>query len=103
MVASRGSKLTWQSAVVGDEAGHVYVLVVDTQVLHAAHKLTVANRKILREFRDPSEEQGAGQVQGSEKMKQVYTPRVCYSVFTTSTLIGGTQSSVLQCYFSPWR
>lgn len=58
---------TWQGAVVSDEAGHVYVLVVDAQVLHAAHELTVANGKVLRELRDPSEEQGPGQVQRSEK------------------------------------
>lgn len=53
---------TWQSAVVSDEAGHVYVLVVNTQVLHAAHELPVTNRKIFWKFGDSSEEQGAGQV-----------------------------------------
>lgn len=57
------SRRTWQCAVVSDEAGHVYVLVVNTQVLHAAHKLPVANGKVLWEFGDPSEEQGASQVQ----------------------------------------
>lgn len=54
---------TWQSAIVSDEAGHVYVLVVDTQVLHAAHKLLITNRKIFWKFRDSSEEQGARQIQ----------------------------------------
>lgn len=54
---------TWQSAVVGDEARHVYVLVVDTQVLHAAHKLAVAHREVLWEFGHPTEEQRSGQVQ----------------------------------------
>lgn len=57
------SKHTWQRAVVSDKAGHVYVLVVDAQVLHAAHKLPVANGKVLWEFWDPSKEQGASQVQ----------------------------------------
>lgn len=61
---------TWQSAVVSDEAGHVYVLVVDAQVLHASHELLVANGEVLREFGDSSEEQGAGEVQRSEKNKK---------------------------------
>lgn len=56
---------TGKSAVVGDEAGHVDVLVVDAQVLHAAHVLLAAHGEILRELRDPPEEQGAGQVQRS--------------------------------------
>lgn len=45
---------TWQSSIVSDEAGHVYVLVVNTQVLHAAHKLLITNRKIFWKFRDSS-------------------------------------------------
>lgn len=49
-------KITWQSAVVGDEAGHVYVLVVDAQVFHAAYKLPAANRKVLRELGNAAEE-----------------------------------------------
>lgn len=57
------SNCTWQSAVVSDEAGHVDVLAVDTQVLHAAHKLPVAYGEVLWEFGDSSEEQRAGQVQ----------------------------------------
>lgn len=56
------SRHTWQSAIVSDEAGHVNVLIVDTQALHAAHKLAVSNGKVLREFRDASEEQWASQV-----------------------------------------
>lgn len=54
---------TWQSAVVGDEAGHVDGLVVHAQVLHAAHKLPVADGEVLGELRDPPEKQGPGQVQ----------------------------------------
>lgn len=61
-------KHTGQSAVVGDEAGHVYVLVVDTQVLHAAHELSVTNRKVLWEFWDPSKEKWPSQVQRSENV-----------------------------------
>lgn len=57
------SKRTWQRAVVSDKAGHVDVLVVDAQVLHAAHELPVADGKVLGEFWDPAKEQGAGQVQ----------------------------------------
>lgn len=82
-------KSTWHSAVVSDEAGHVYVLVVNAQVLHAAHELTVADREVLREFGDPSEEKGAGQVQGSKKQsshKCFYISEFC-SAFTSSTLM----------------
>lgn len=57
------SNCTWQSAVVSDEAGHVDVLGVDTQVLHAAHELPIAYGEVLWEFGDSSEEQRAGQVQ----------------------------------------
>lgn len=60
---------TWQGAVVGDEAGHVYVLAVHTQVPHAAHELPVADGKVLREFGDASEEQRPRQVQGSERRR----------------------------------
>lgn len=66
------SKATWQRAVVGNEAGHVDVLLVDAQVLHAAHKLTVADGEILREFGDSSEEQRPGQVQGSGKHREYF-------------------------------
>lgn len=59
----RGWLYTWQSAVISDEAGHVYVLVVDPQILHAAHELPVADGKVLWEFGDASEEQRACQVQ----------------------------------------
>lgn len=62
---------TWQRAIVSNEAGHVNVLVVDTQVLHAAHKLPVANWKIFWKFRDSSEEQGPGQVQRSDDTEPV--------------------------------
>lgn len=85
------SKRTWQSAVVSDEAGHVYVLVVDTQVLHAAHELPVTNRKVLWEFGDPSEEQGAGQVQRSENIKpmNIYAPRLLLCFYIINTNVGG--------------
>lgn len=59
--------LTWHGAVVSDEAGHVYGLVVNPQVLHAAHKLMVTNGEVFRKFRNSSEQQRAGQVQGSDK------------------------------------
>ena len=66
------------------------MLVVDTQILHASHKLLVANRKIFGEFRDSSEEQGAGQVQRSDRTeKTVYAPRLvlCLNQNTLSTLM----------------
>lgn len=66
------SERTWKRSIVRDEAGHVYVLVVDAQVLHAAHELAVADGKVLWEFWDPSKKQGAGQVQGSENAS-IYT------------------------------
>lgn len=86
-------KSTWHSAVVSDEAGHVYVLVVNAQVLHAAHELTVADREVLREFGDPSEEKGAGQVQGSKKTKQPqmfshFRVLLCFYIINTNGGLG---------------
>lgn len=69
---------TGHSSIVGDEAGHVDVLVVYPQVLHAAHKLTVANRKILWEFGDSSKEQGTSEVQRPETTE----PTVTHSLLT---------------------
>lgn len=92
------SEPTWLSAVVSDEAGHVYVLVVDTQVLHAAHKLPVANRKVFWEFGDASEEQRAGQIQRSENTE----PRVFCSALTSSTLMkNSTQREFCSVIFPP--
>lgn len=73
-----GSELTWQRAVVGDEAGHVHVLVVHAQVLHAAHKLPVADGEVLGELRNPSEEQGPGQVQRPGETHSYADPR-CFA------------------------
>lgn len=86
MLGGRSGR-TWQSAVVSDEAGHVYVLLVDTQVLHAAHELPVANREVLREFGDASEEQGPGQVQRSETTEpvNVYAPVVLLGLYIINT------------------
>lgn len=54
--------LTWQGAIVGDEAGHVDVAVVYAQVLHAAHKLPVLNGEILRQCGDTTQQQRTCQV-----------------------------------------
>lgn len=67
---------TWQGAVVGDEAGHVHVLVVHTQVPYAAHKLPVADGEVLGELGNASQKQGPGQVQGPEET-QCYTSPGC--------------------------
>lgn len=46
------------------------MLVVNTQVLHAPHKLPLSDGKVFREFGDSSEEQGPGQVQRSDPVKK---------------------------------
>ncbi len=98
---NRRSKPTWQSAVVSDEAGHVYVLVVNTQVLHAAHELPVANRKVLGEFGDPSEEKGAGQVQRSENIKpmNISAPGVLLCLYINTNGRGGRMKNSSQRWF----
>ena len=44
---SWGKILTCGGAVVGDEAGHVDRFVVDAQVSHAAHEVSVPDREVL--------------------------------------------------------
>lgn len=55
--------LTCWGAIVGDEAGHVYGLAVDSQVPNAAHKVSVLYGEILREVWNATQEQRSGKIQ----------------------------------------
>lgn len=97
---------TWQRAVVSDETGHVYVLVVNTQVLHAAHELPVLNRKIFWKFGDSSEEQGAGQVQRSDNTDATnihcrHSPLKHVIKRNVGEIIYEKFITEMQCYVSP--
>lgn len=86
------------------------MLIVNAQVLHAAHELPVANRKVFWEFRDSSEEQGPGQVQRSENMEpmNIYTPRVLLCLYIiNSNGRGGHEKFITEIVcrviFPPWK
>lgn len=63
MELSHSNSQTCCGAVIGDEVGHVHGLAVDGKVPHAAHKVSVSHREILRQVGDPTQQQRAGQVQ----------------------------------------
>lgn len=54
---------TFRGAVVSDEASHVDGFAVDGEVPHAAHKVTIPDREILRQVGNTAEQQGSSQVQ----------------------------------------
>lgn len=78
---------TWQGAVVGDEAGHVHVLAVHSQVLHAAHKLPVPDGKVLWEFGNSAQQQRPSQVQRPDRTRTTEMQLLKDFYFETQTFI----------------